>query len=323
MIPAYRVTAENLMELVFAVSQLGPGAENGDIKAFSGLSDRIVREGLKIARELELVEGDEQYSVTHSYRKKIEEVGIDNRDVLLNRALIQYRPFRTFATYLRMGYPVDESARMTNVIHDIASDEDYIIDYFERYGEFAGLVSSSEEKFEITVEGREIPVDSVESVEALRNALESEAEVRFYIEETIGSETVARIDEDTENELVKAFSSHADSPRDSITASGRALEDFLRELGHRQGSGKENYSSKSGVAQVANQLRNESIIREVHNKRANSLSAIRNLGGAHGDDRQTGDRWRTSAELALTVAMETTLLIASISQVVYEGNQIL
>jgi len=323
MIPAYRVKPEDVMEVVYAVSQVGPDASQSDIIAFSGFGDRKVRECLNLAEELELVRKDEKYSVTHSYRKKIDEVGIDDRDVLLNRALIQYRPFRTFGTYLRKGYPVENAARKTNVVHEIASDDAYIIDYFKRFGEYAGIVDSSGDSLEISVESREIPVDSVDSVEALRNALESEAEIRFYLEETIGAEVITKIDEDTEDELVKAFADHAEEPRDSITASGRALEDFLREIGNRNGVSSDDLENAAGAGQVADVLKGEAIIREVQKKRAQALSAIRNKGGAHGDDRQTGERWRVEAELALSVAMETTMLIASISQLENEGNQVL
>lgn len=311
------------MEVVYSVSQVGPDASKEEVESFTDFSTRKIRECIKIGNELELVKGDGEYSVTHPYRQKIDEVSIDNRDVLLNRALIQYRPFRTFGTYIRKGYSACESARKTNVVHDIASDSEYIKDYFERFGEYAGIVDRGGESFEINVENREIPIDSVESVEALRNALESEAEIRFYLEETIGAEIIARIDEDTEDELVKAFSQHAEAPRDSITASGRALEDFLRDLGRQQGTDLEKYESAGGVAEVADRLKGDSIIRNVQLKRAHAVSAIRNKGGAHGDDRQTGDRWRTEAEIALSTAMETTMLIASISQLVDEGNQAL
>lgn len=323
MIPAYKVSAEDLMEIAYAISQVGPNTSQEEIQRFTNLSERRVSEGIKTLKELEIIKGNDTYSVNSSYRKKLDGISIENRSVLMNRALIQYRPFRTFGAYLRKGYDTEDAARKTNVVHNIASDSDYIIDYFQRLGEYAGIVETDDDSLKVKIEGREIPVDSVQSVEALRNALNSEAEIRFWMEETIGPEIIATLDEDTEDELVKAFSEHADSPRDSITASGRALEDFLREICRKEGIADSRLESAGGAAEVADILRSESLIRKVHNKRAHSLSAIRNKGGAHGDDRQTGDRWRTEAELALTVAMETTLLISSVSQLLENGNQVL
>ena len=324
MIPAYQVKPEDMMEVVYAVSQIGPHAKRDDIQHFTDLSDRVIRESLKLANEFELIEGEENYSVTTSYRQKIDDVSIDDRDVLLNRALIQYRPFRTFGQYVRKGYPVREAARKTNVIHDIASDSEYIQGYFIRYGGYADILEKKDEgELEIEITSREIPIESVESVEALRDAIESEGQIRFYLEETIGSEIMAQLDEDTEDDLAKAFSEHAESPRDSITASGRALEDFLRDLGRNHGSNVQDYEDAGGAGEVADELKGDAIIREVQRKRAQALANIRNKGGAHGDDRQTGDRWRTSAELALSVAMESTLLIASVCELVEEGNQVL
>lgn len=323
MIPAYKVPSEDIMEIAYAVSQVGPDATLTEIQAFTGFSKRKVKEGLKILVELDFIQGDDGYTIASMYRKKIDEVDIQDRSVLLSRALIQYRPFRTFGSFLRKGYPEENAAKKTNVLHNIANDPKYIIRYFERLGSYAGLVKREEGEMELTIEGKEIPVDSVESVEALRNALESEAEIRFWMEETVGTEIVAGLDEDTEDEIVKAFSEHAESPRDSITASGRALEDYLREVARQESVNRDKLEKASGAGQVANLLSEESKIRSVHTKRAVSLSGIRNKGGAHGDDQQTGDRWRTEAEVALTVAMETTLLISSIAQHVENRKQVL
>lgn len=324
MIPAYQVTPTDMMEVVYAVSQTGPNADRVEVQKFTELGDRVTRECLKLADEFGLINGDESYSVATSYRQKIDDVSIENRDVLLNRALIQYRPFRTFGQYVRKGYPVDQAAQKTNVIHEIASDADYIQDYFIRFGKYADLIEQAEDdELSVEITSREIPVESVESVEALRDAIESEGQIRFYLEDTIGSEIMAKLDEDTEDDLVKAFSEHAESPRDSITASGRALEDFLRDLGRDNVSNSQSYANAGGAGELADELKGDAIIREVHRKRSQAISKIRNKGGAHGDDRQTGDRWRTSPELALSVAMESTLLIASICELVEEGNQVL
>lgn len=323
MIPAYKVPPEDTMEVAYAVSQTGPDATNSEIEQFTGFSSRKVSECLNILIEFNVVDDGDTFTIDSSYRKKIDEVSIDDRRVLLNRALIQYRPFRTFGSFLRKGYSKENAATKANVLHDIASDASNIIDYFERFGEYTGLLRMSDDGLELTIEGKEIPGDSVESVEGLRDALESEAEIRFWLEDTIGPEIVAELDEDTEEEIVKAFSEHAVSPRDSITASGRALEDFLRQQAKNQGVQQDDIEKASGAAQLANLLRSESIIRGVQTKRATSLAGIRNKGGAHGDDQQTGKRWRTEAEIALSVAMETTLLIASISQLIENGNQVL
>lgn len=322
MFPAYEVSAEQVMEVVYAVSQTNP-ADLENIKSFTGYGERRCKECIKIALEIGLLYEDGSYNVADSYRRQIDEVELDDRSVLMNRALIQYRPFRSFIAYFRKGYDIEDAARKTNVVHEISNDEEYILDYFTRFGEYADLVNNADSEFEIKVEAREIPVDSVKSIEALRNALESEAEIRFYIEEVIGPEIVSRIDEDTENELVKSFADHAERPRDSITASGRAIEDFLREIGHSTGADDDRLEDASGPTQIGDILIGESIIRDIHLKRIKSLSAIRAKGGAHGDDQQTGERWRSDAEVALSTAMETTVLIRSIGSHVFESRQIL
>lgn len=323
MIPAYQISAEDLMELVYAVSQTGPDANWDDCQEFTGFSDRRLDECLKIGKELDLIYGEDKYTVSDSYRAKIDDVSREDRSVLLNRALIQYRPFRAFVAYIRKGYSPIDAARKTNVVHQIANDEEYILDYFLRFGKYTDLAEGDEDDFNITVESKEIPVDSVKSVEALRSAIKSEAQIRFYIEQVIRPEIASKIDEDTEDELVKAFSEHADDPRDSITASGRALEDFLREVCRNEGIPNEEIEARSGPTEVGNLMTEYDLIRDNQLKRIKALSAIRAKGGAHGDDQRTGDRWKTDAELALSVAMETTLLLRSIGKIVYEDSQFL
>lgn len=323
MIPARSVPADDLMEVVFAISQAGSNVTQEKIEEFTGFGGRKVRESIKMGEEIGLIVGDDHYTVANGYRQKINEISKNDRDVILNRALIQYRPFRVYGTYIRKGYTPDEAARRANAIYEVASEWEYLDKHFRKLGSYAGILDLSSDTPEVTIQDREIPTSSVESVESLRDTLASEAEVRFYLEETIGDEVIQLIDTDTEDELVKSFLEHAESPRDSITASGRAIEDFLRDLGKRKGEGTDAYESANGTGELADGLKNDAIIREVQKKRAHALSAIRVKGGAHGDDQRTGERWDVGPEIALSTAMETTLLIGSIGKLIANGDQVL
>lgn len=319
MLPATLIAPDTVMELVFATSQVGPQAPRDPIKEFSDISDRTARAGLNLALELNLVsnktkERTSYYSVTDSYQEIITEVGRDQRGTILNRALIQYRPFRAFVRYVEKGYSIDAAARQANVVHEAAPGDDTLKKFIKRFGEYSEAVDTSGDSIKVTIQNRDIPVDSTDSIEELREAIHSEAEIRFYLERTLGPELVDELDPETEDDLVKAFYEHASDPRDSLTAAHRALEDYFQDIANEHGSSEQDYEKADSAAGLARRLQGDGdgIIREIHRMRAEHVAGLRSRGGAHGKDKFEHERWRADERVALQSALETTLLIRSV-----------
>lgn len=321
MFPAYVVSPDDITEILFAISELDERANNNTVARFADESDRKVRESVKVLRELGIVLGDGDLTLDIEYNDLIQQLSPDNRNTVIEMALLRHQPFINYATYLNQGYSSEQASKMVYAAYEeIASDEEYIQTYFERLGQYGGILT---EEGEISVEVREIPADSTHSVENLREALNSELEIRIYFNQVLGEELTSFLDTDTKTDLADGFLKHTRNPRDAISATGRAFEDFLRHVGDEYGSDDRDYGSASGIIPVVNHLQGDDLVKRVHKRRVFALAEIRNKGGAHGDDTEVLERWDTSAEVALNCAFSATLLIRSIFRYASEDRLVL
>lgn len=320
MLPSYVVPPEDIVEVAFAISELDKEADQQELSEFAGESKRKVRESIKVLREIGIVVGEEDHTLSIRFDDLIQQLPPTERNAVIEETLISYQPFIDYATYLNQDYSSYRAAKMVNTAHEISSNSDYAQKYLERLGEFAGILSEDDE---LTVEIRELPTDSTESIEKLRDALDSKLEVRVYLDEVLGEEVMAFLDEDTKGDLTEGFTKHATAPRASISATGRAIEDFLRNVGDFYGSNDRDYSSASGIIPVCNHLQGDNLLERLHKRRIFSIAEIRNKGGAHGDDAEKLERWDTSPEISLQCALSATLIIRSIYRYADRGALVL
>jgi len=321
MIPAYAVPPKDITEVLYALSELGATASNTDIAKFTDQSERKVRESIRVLRELDIITGENEYNIDIQYDDLVQQLPPEDRGAIIEESLLKYQPFIDYATYLNRGYNSDQASKMVYAAYDdLASKTEYIQTYFERLGRFSGILTDDGS---LASEIREIPMDSTGSIETLREALDSELEVRIYLDEILGEDIMRFLDEDTKSDLADAYLKHSSSPRDGISAAGRAFEDFLRNVGDSYGDDDREYSSASGIIPVCNHLQGDDLVKKSHKRRVFALTEIRNKGGAHGDDADVLERWETSPEVSLDCAITTTLLIRSIYRYVTDGRLIL
>ncbi|WP_280585484.1 hypothetical protein [Halorubrum sp. Boch-26] len=310
MFPAYVVPPEDITEVLFALSELDDDADQSAVAQFVDESTRKVRESIRILRELDIIVGDDTLTLDIEYDDLVQQLPPSERGTIIERALLSYQPFIDYATYLKRGYSSEQATQMVFAANtDLSSDAEYVQRYFQRLGSYSGILT---EDGEVSIEVREIPTDSTQSIEKLREALDSELEVRIYLDEILGEELMNFLDEDTKSDLSSGYMKHSTSPGDAISAVGRAFEDFLRHIGADFGNEDRDYGSASGIIPVVNHLQGDDLVRKVHKRRVFSLAEIRNKGGAHGDDTEVLERWDTSPEVALNTAISATLLIRSI-----------
>lgn len=320
MFPSYSVAPEDIVEILFALSELGAEVSQEQVSEFSGKSKRKTRESIKILREIDIVVGEEDYTLDIQYDDLIQQLPPDKRNTIIEEALVSYQPFIDYAMYLDRGYRSEQAAQMVHTAYDVSTGPEYLQMYLERLGKYSGILS---EDNELNVEIREIPTNSAASIEKLRDALDSKLEVRIYLDEILGEEIMAFLDEDTKSDLTDAYTKHVESPRDSISASGRALEDFLRNVGDTYGDEDREYSTASGIIPVCNHLQGDDLVERIHKRRTFSIAEIRNKGGAHGDDAEKLERWDTSYEVSLSCALDTTILIRSVFLYADRGELVL
>lgn len=320
MFPSYQVSPEDILEVLFAISELGESTSQEQIAEFTGESKRKVRESVKVLDELNIIVGEQTFDLDIRYDNLIQQLTPEERSAVIEEALVSYQPFIDYATYLNQGYTSKQAAQKVYSANEVASSREYLQKYLERLGKFSGVLSDDGD---LIVEIREIPANSTVSIEQLRDALDSKFEVRIYLDEVLGEEIMNFVDEDTKKDLTDSYLKHGSDPRASVSAAGRAFEDFLRNVGDTYGSEDRDYSTGSGIIPVGNHLQGDDLIRKVHKRRIFAFAEIRNKGGAHGDDAEKLERWKTSSEIGLSQAMEATLLIRSIYKYASEGELVL
>lgn len=324
MLPAYYVSPNALLEIAFAVAELDEGVGSEEISSFTGLKNRTVKESIKVGAELGLFIQNGQINPVElepSYERDLTMFSPDDRHLILYDALLHYQPFMQFISYLNTGYDPKDAARRVNTVHQISNKPDYVEDYFLRYGEFAGILESND-GVTVTIKSGGLPGDPPESIERLRVGLESEAEVRLYLTELLGDDVAGTLPEDVMDQLSGTFLSYSSDPRDSVTEAGRAIEDYLRWMGNQHGSAGRDYSGASGITPLANHLKGDSLITETHKKKANSIASRRNKA-AHGRSSGTMVRWTITEDGALSTALDTAILVRSISRKIDTGDHIL
>lgn len=309
MFPSYQVPPTDIVEVAFALSELGDETNQEQIASFAGESNRKVRESIKVLRELGIIISEKDYTLAPQYDDLLQQLLPDEKSAIIEEALISYQPFIDYAAYIHQGYTSQQAAQKVYSAYDVANKCRYLENYMRRLGEYAGVLSDDGE---LAVEIREIPANSSTSIENLRDALNSKLEIRVYLDEIFGEDIMAFLDEDTKSDLTDAYLKHASAPRSSISAAGRAFEDFLRNVGDTYGSTDRDYSSASGIMQVCNHLQGDDLVKRIHKRRIFAFSEIRNKGGAHGDDAEMLERWTTSPEVSLSAALNATLLIKSV-----------
>ncbi len=320
MFPSYQVPPEDIVEVVFAISELGEDASKEQISEFTGESTRKVRESIKVLRELNIIASEQNVGLAIRYDSLIQQLSPDERGAIIEEALVSHQPFVDYASYIDQGYTSKQAAQKVHSAYDVAKSREYLQKYFERLGEFSDVLS---EDGNLAVEIREIPANSTVSIEQLRDALDSKLEIRVYLDEILGDEIMNFVDKDTKKDLTDAYLKHASDPRASISAVGRAFEDFLRNVGDTFGSDSRDYSTGSGIIPVGNHLEGDNLIKKIHKRRIFAFAELRNKGGAHGDDAEQLERWKTSPEVSLSQAIEATLLIRSIYRYASEGELVL
>jgi len=299
MFPSYQVPPEDIVEVVFAISELGENTSQEQISEFTGESKRKVRESIKVLNELNIIVGEQNFDLDIRYDNLIQQLTPEERGAVIEEALVSYQPFIDYATYLNQGYTSKQAAQKVYSANEVANSGEYLQKYLERLGKFSEVLSDDGN---LAVEIREIPANSTVSIEQLRDALDSKFEVRIYLDEILGEEIMNFVDEDTKKDLTDAYLKHVSDPRASISAAGRAFEDFLRNVGETYGNEDRDYSTGSGIIPVGNHLQGDDLIRKIHKRRIFAFAELRNKGGAHGDDAKKLERWKTSSEVSLSTS---------------------
>jgi len=291
------VDPSDLVTTTNALAQSQRDLTVDDVEDLSELPTPDVRALLNIGKEIQLIEQeDSRYTASSDIALQFRQANQnDERKKLLRMQLQKYRPFITFIKNLIDGSEPGDAARQVGVFYQLGPDEDVIENQFLELGEYCGILNRDSEGIEYNFNTEIISRSYFQGVAEM---LEDELVARIFLDNRLDEDIVVYMDQESFNQLVAALRNFGSDPSDAISAAGRAIETFQRNLGNDYGSGSVDFTTQSGIRELAQALNSDGLIKDRHRLAAEYLGEVRNKSGAHGIDPTTDERWITNEEVA-------------------------
>lgn len=256
-----------------------------------------VRALLNLGKEIQLIDQeDSRYTASSAIALQFRQANQDDeRKDILRMQLQKHRPFITFIKNLIDGVEPDNAARQVGVFYQLGPDGDVIEDQFLELGEFCGILNRTGDGIEYNFDTEIISGSYFQGVAEM---LEDELVARIFLDNRLDEDIVVYMDQENFNQLVAALRNFGSNPNDAISAAGRAIETFQRNLGSDYGSGSVDFTTQSGIRELAQALNSDDLIRDRHRLAAEYLGEVRNKSGGHGIDPTADEHWITNEEVA-------------------------
>lgn len=145
-------------------------------------------------------------------------------------------------------------------------------------------------------------------LEDQEKSLENKVSAGYMVRDLYG-DAIEKIPEKVFLDLVEGIVVAHSKPKNSLTDTGRALEDFLRIKFDPSIS----LDRCNGIGQISNKLISNKLITSKHHNILIALSSIRSIGNAHGIDKKEKKTWEISKQSALIFSAQTIKIIRSIN----------
>ena len=142
-------------------------------------------------------------------------------------------------------------------------------------------------KMNIDLEPYNIPITA-------RKDMIDEATAVLYIRKEF-NENLSKIPIIVIGDLIEGAINTYKNPDNSLTDTGRALENYLR-LKYRNIA---NLRDCNGISQISNRLHKNKLISNKHSNIIRALGSIRSIGDSHGLDKEENKKWEVSKDSAL------------------------
>ncbi|MFW9873247.1 MAG: hypothetical protein ACFFG0_09110 [Candidatus Thorarchaeota archaeon] len=145
-------------------------------------------------------------------------------------------------------------------------------------------------------------------LEDQEKSLENKVSAGILVRDLYG-DTIEKIPEKVFLDLVEGINTADSKPKNSLTDTGRALEDFLRIKFDPIIS----LDRCNGIGQISNKLISKNLITPKHHSILKALSSIRAIGNAHGIDKKEMKSWHISKQSALIFSAQVIKTIRSLN----------
>ena len=312
-----RVPISTLVSFLEAVGA-HPHSDLAVIGNFAGnLSATTARRAMSALITLRLCErvADGRY-VCNSPEVKRGMSDADARQVI-RRALQSQRAFEAICEALALDEDEQTAIRRTAITADGFNGTDLTI--LINWGEELGILNRTLGRLSLAPEIAPDKLDQFGVISA--QDVESEAKARLYNANRIGRDAYNFLDETDRYLLAEATLNYSSDPHISVERSGKALEDYLREICGKQGLSAES-ASCNGAGQLGSLLVGKKLIHSHHNQFIQAVATARNTT-AHSKDKKTLKPWDITPHGAFWALTGTLTIIRSIHSYMNGGNQTL
>jgi len=318
-LPSREVTGRRILESLFAVAHRR--LTSSEVARFIGSSEPYASACLAILEELKLVDVSPLgFQAIPLVAEDLRKLNIDQRYLILSRYAMRYKPFVEFLALIHKGYLVDEAATKVNVIYSLGVGDQFVEKNLLELAVCTHLVRQIDGAYGLNLVIEELPPDYIDR---LREATKGEVQAQLFIRERLGDDAYQYLGGEQVEDFAHALIEFRKTPRDAITAAGRAVEDFLRTVAAAKGA--QDYATCNGLVEVSNRMRSESppLLLPGHVARTHFVGMIRNPGGGQGKDKETLERWAVSPEAALEVILVGLSCVRSVYAYMFEAAQVL
>jgi hypothetical protein len=289
-------TAEQVVDVVEAVTLAGVPASAAQVAAHVSLPESSVKQALVVAEMLGLVErSGSQYTPASPYDHYFAEASEPRRIDVLRFALEAFGPYRFFKQRLAFHSDPQRAAKETKLRFKYGNHEGQIRETLVSLGQFAGsLTYSKDEGYQVA---RSEAVDEYLAVADIISA--DAASIDDYLRTRLGDAAYAYVQDEADDIITHLRAATAKVVADELDEGvvmevANACENLLMKLAGEQDP-PISLVGKTGVIQKAIALKNADVIATKHLGYFTLIGHVRNAA-EHGIDPEVNLEWDISPE---------------------------
>jgi len=270
------------------------GADVYELSTYICRSKETTINAVKMAKMLSMI--NENEGVITTVAECIKDCSASTRlddSTILKKWSLKWQPFVAYLSFIQDGCNNNEASSRLCSYYDFGRPRDVVETIMESMVYNCKLKGSDDDHI---CKRPEVFEESLFDSE-----INSEVDIRLYLNHIFGDEAINNISEDVMSNLVVALSQYKTDPRNAIECSGRALEDHVREMCIAK---KIDLSKKKGLIEVSESYFDHYKYKEI----AKSVGHIKNMAG-HGIESSSGIRWKLSPIGALSCILMTITII--------------
>jgi hypothetical protein len=312
-----RVPLSTLAAFLVAVAA-HPHSDGEVLGQFAGgLSKATAKRTLPTLIELGLVSKDNSGKFTCNAPEVTRGTKPDDAILVIKQAMHNFRPFEAVCEGLALGEV--ESIAVQRASLNLGLDDRTKLSILIGWGVELGILQRIGESLQLAPQLQLKIATTTGKISSAK--IDSEAAARLFNASQLGRGANQYLDEQDRTLLAKAQLSIRTNPEEAVEKSGKALEDYLREIATTKGFAAD-AKGQNGAGQLGSMLVGKGVIHSHHNQLIAAISTVRNMK-AHHKDKKTMMPWHVTEAGAEWAVFGTLQIIRSVHGYVFKGDQIL